>query len=332
MKTLKQGLCLILAIFTVCSLCACGEESNGNSNGISDAFAKEEGVSTKQLECDLAELAYIKNGILHNNPAGEYQVNEITVDKRQTNIEQKNDIIYCYVNISNDLYESDVYIKLTYNLYNGDMWSLDEDEYIREKCTSKPSRCFVLSEYPETFEKISSWYFDLENIQHINADILEPCDVDDYTYRQLSSYKTILGDGITGHDFYIYYYFSPSNGWTLTRDYRITDKWYVVKPDKVFGNFKKTYNDGVTHEYLSFYNYNANDNTVSYTYTDSSNRTSTGTATVDAGNMSVTNVQHPAGGNWVSDGMCTFYYSFEYNVWSLNRVLWDSKYAFKRVG
>lgn len=304
------------------------ESSKGSSNSISDVFTKEEGVPTKQFESDIAELSYVKNGIINNNTAGEYQINEIIVDKRQTNIEQKNDIIYFFVNISNQLYESDVYIKLTYNLYNGDIWTLDEDEYIGEKSTSKPLKCVVMSEFPERFEDFyvnGSHEIKVENIQHIRDDNLSPYDVDYYTYKQTSYYKVVSTDGIFGADIYIDYYFSPTRGWTqITRDYFVKNyeiqNAYCLKPDEIFGNFKRvSLTIGRYQEYLQFYNYNANDNTISYTYTNESNQKINGTAIFDILNMTISNDEY------------TFCYDTEFEIWRFSDGSWSYDMAYKKM-
>lgn len=304
------------------------DESKGSSNGILDVFSKEEGVSTEQFESDVAELSYIKNGIVNNNTAGEYQVNEITVEKRQTNIEQKNDIIYCFVNISNELYESDVYVKLTYNLYNGDIWTLDEDEYISEESVSKPLKCVGMSNFPESFDEFyvnGSHEIEVENIQYIKDDNLMPCDVDYYTYKQTSYYKVVSTEGIFGADICIDYYFNPTRGWTqITREYFVKNyeiqKAYCLKPDEIFGDFKRvSLTIGRYQEYLQFYNYNSNDNTISYTYTNESNQKINGTAVFDILNMSISNDEY------------TFNYETEYEVWHFGSGFWSYDMAYKKM-
>lgn len=286
------------------------------------------GVSMKQIETDIAELSYIKNGIMSNNTAGEYIVNEITLDKRQKNIEQKNDIIYCCVNISNELYESDVYVKLIYNLYNGGIWSLDENECIREESTSKPLKCAVMSELPERFKEFyvnGSHEIEVQNIQYIKDDNLVSCDVGNYTYKQTSYYKIVSTDGIFGADIYIDYFFSPSSGWTqITRDYFVDNyeiqKTYCLNPDEIFGNFRRvSVTIGRYQEYLQFYNYNPNDNTINYTYTNESNQKINGTAVFDIMEMSIIDEKY------------AFYYDIEFKIWRLGGSSWSYDMAYDKI-
>lgn len=279
---------------------------------------KEKGVPTQQFEADIAELSYVKTGIFKHYTGGEYVLNEITVDKRQTNVEEKNDIIYCRVAISNEWYDVNLYVKLTYNLYNGDNWVLDEDEYISEECTSRPLQCVSMSELPE---KLS---FDVlnplreyggehtiirKNIQYIGDDNLLFCVVDPYTYKQTSYYKIVSYDGIFGADIYVDYYFHPQKGWEpITRDYFVENykiqSAYLLKPDLIFGSFEKS---GYVYEFLRFYNYNATGNKVDYTYTDKSGQSHSGTGTFDIYSMTVSNEEY------------TFYYSIAGEYWRLGK-------------
>lgn len=304
------------------------ENKGGLSNSFTNIFSKQEGVSIQQIESDIAELSRIKNGIVNNNTAGAYEINEIVVDKRQTNIEQKNDIVYCIVNISNKIYESDVYIKLTYNLYNGNVWTLDEDEYISEKSTSKPLTCVKMAEFPKNFENfyVNGFHeIKVENIQHINDDNLISCDVDYYTYKQTSYYKIVSTDGIFGADICIDYYFSPTRGWSeITRDYFVKNykiqNAYCLKPDKIFGNFRRVSQTiGRYQEYLQFYNYNSSDNTISYTYINESNQKINGSAVFDILYMSI------------KDQNYTFVYEAEYEVWHFGSGFWSYDMAYKKM-
>ncbi len=276
----------------------------------------EKGVPTKQFEADIAELSYVKTGIFKYYTGGEYMLNEITVDKRQTNVEEKNDIIYCRVDISNEWYDVNLYVKLTYNLYNGDNWVLDEDEYISEECTSRPLQCVSMSEFPE---KLS---FDIpnpqdkydcqhgigkENIHYISDDNLMPCEVESYTYKQTSYYKIVSFEEVFGADIYVDYYFHPQKGWEpITRDYFVENykiqNAYLLKPDLIFGNYERA---GYEYQFLRFYNYNATGNKVDYTYTDKSGQSHSGTGTFNIYSMTVSSEEY------------TFHYSITGEWWRL---------------
>ncbi len=319
----KKGLIIaatvvVALMILVCILLIKGNADNKNKDlGV---FSKEKGVPAEQFKADIVELTYIKNGIIKNNTAGDYRVNKISVDKRQTNIEQKNDIIYCIVNISNELYESDVYVKLIYNLYNGDIWSLDEDEYITDQCASKPLKCVEIPITPvnDVYISMGVHEMDIENIQHIKDDKLMPCNVDYYTYKQTSHYKLMSVEGIFGADVCIDYYFSPINGWCqitlddFKYDYEV-ENVYCLDYGEIFGKFQKnTLKIGYYQEYLELYNYDAANDTISYTYTDKYNKKFTGSGVFDLLNMSIKSEEY------------MFSYDTEFKYWCIGDGFWSN--------
>lgn len=65
-------------------------------------------------------------------------MSDLNIEKRQTNKEKKEDIIYCSVEINNDYFQTTIKYKLVYNYYDQGGWILDENEII--DTTSKPLR------------------------------------------------------------------------------------------------------------------------------------------------------------------------------------------------
>ncbi|MBQ2934170.1 MAG: hypothetical protein IJE02_06130 [Clostridia bacterium] len=319
---MKKTLALLIALCMILCISACGENKKTKDE-------KEYGVSKEQIEDDISNLTTVKNGILKNTVAGEYVINDVTVDKRQTNLDDKNDIIYCIVNISNEYYESSVYIKLIYNLYNGDVWTLDDDEYISDKSTSKPLKCVEMSEFPQKFESFDVGIHEIgkNDIKHINDDSLTMCNVEGYTYKQTSHYKVTSKDEMFSADISVDYFFSPLNGWTkITNDYfednYKIEKMYILKPEKIFGNFKRVSQTiGRCQEYLSFYDYNSADNSISYTYTNEKNQKTNGTGVFDILNMSISSSEY------------NFSYETEYNVWRFDNGHWAWSYdmAYEKI-
>lgn len=93
---------------------------------------KRTGVSMNQIETDISELPAITNGVIQSDytPFATYTVDSVDIEKRQTNIEDKEDIVYCNVRISNEYYQTDLEIKLVYNYYDDGGWVADDHEIV----------------------------------------------------------------------------------------------------------------------------------------------------------------------------------------------------------
>ncbi len=93
---------------------------------------KRIGVSMNQIRTDIGELSVVKNGVIESEytPFDPYTVDFVEIDKRQTNIEDKEDIVYCNVVISNEYYQTDLQIKLVYNYYDDGGWIADDHEIV----------------------------------------------------------------------------------------------------------------------------------------------------------------------------------------------------------
>lgn len=91
---------------------------------------KLSGVSINQIESDISELSVVTNGVIESEytPFTPYTVNSVEIEKRQTNIDDKEDIVYCNVVISNEYYQTDLQIKLVYDYYDDGGWVLEENE------------------------------------------------------------------------------------------------------------------------------------------------------------------------------------------------------------
>lgn len=93
---------------------------------------KLSGVSMNQIETDISELSVVTNGVIESEytPFTPYTVDSVEIEKRQTNINDKEDIVYCNIVISNEYYQTDLQIKLVYNYYDDGGWVLDEKDFI----------------------------------------------------------------------------------------------------------------------------------------------------------------------------------------------------------
>lgn len=95
---------------------------------------KLSGVSMNQIETDISELSVVTNGVIESEytPFTPYTVDSVEIEKRQTNIDDKEDIVYCNIVISNEYYESELYYELIYYYYDDGGWILQ-----RENCIEK---------------------------------------------------------------------------------------------------------------------------------------------------------------------------------------------------
>ena len=121
---MKRILSVLLALTFVLILSACS--------------GAQKGVSMEQIETNISELSVVTNGVIQSEytPSVPYTVDSVEIEKRQTNVENKEDIVYCNVVISNEYYQTNLLIKLVYNYYDEGGWCLEENNL--EDYTSKP--------------------------------------------------------------------------------------------------------------------------------------------------------------------------------------------------
>lgn len=96
--------------------------------------SKLSGVSMNQIESDISELSVVTNGVIESEytPFTPYTVDSVEIEKRQTNIDDKEDIVYCNVVISNEYYQTDLQIKLVYNYYDDGGWIKDGSSVVSD--------------------------------------------------------------------------------------------------------------------------------------------------------------------------------------------------------
>ncbi|MBE6796719.1 MAG: hypothetical protein E7531_00050 [Ruminococcaceae bacterium] len=102
--------------------------------------SKHTGTPMNKIKADIGELPVVTEGVIEclYTPFSSYKVDSVEIDKRQTNVEDKEDIVYCNVGISNEYYQTELQIKLVYNYYDDGGWILDEHETVRK--TTVPLR------------------------------------------------------------------------------------------------------------------------------------------------------------------------------------------------
>lgn len=176
------------------------------------------GVSETQIQEDVSNFDEVKYGIIscdYVNSDG-YQIESLEIEKRQTNIENKEDIIYCDVIIKNSSFESYINYKIIYEYFDEGGWLLQQVEIIEK--TTKPL-CGVETEniyidwldYSDGFNRyeLISYgnNFERSNLQVIghNTDLENGIDIIEYQYTYE---KAIVKAELTFH-------FSQNSGWMV---------------------------------------------------------------------------------------------------------------------
>lgn len=120
---MKKKVIVLLSCAAVCwFLPACG--------GLSKTPAKTINADIERIIDDIDLENYFTSDFVYDSP---YQYVESKLQKRQTNREDKEDIIYYDVKIKNEYFEIISTYKLTYNYYDEGGWILEETELEDEK-------------------------------------------------------------------------------------------------------------------------------------------------------------------------------------------------------
>lgn len=107
--------------------CSTSSTTNHKTEKDKEQYEWTDGVSDSQLMEDIATLKSVQNGVAKSEytPAAEYTIDLLELEKRQTNIEDKEDVVYVFVTISNKYYRSVLNYSLLYNYYDQGGWILD---------------------------------------------------------------------------------------------------------------------------------------------------------------------------------------------------------------
>lgn len=121
----KIGLWILIFTIVTC-LCACSGEPQNQATG----------VSSEQIQKDAenVEVEYSTKYV----PTSDFKYISHDIIKRQTNTEDKEDLVYLESHYENDSFKIVAEIKLTYNFYDEGGWILDEtDVEIKESFATK---------------------------------------------------------------------------------------------------------------------------------------------------------------------------------------------------
>ena len=199
---MKKSLLVIVA-FVLFSFLAC---SNSHE------------VSETQIEKDINQLKILQEGFVSNDytKSEQYSVNKFIITKRQTNPDEKNDIIYCDVSMSNSFYKSEFSCKLTYVFYDQGGWILEESNILQKN--TEPIAPIDKNCMPDISVEIKEKNYTL-NKKHIHSILFDEnnkASIIDYSYSD----EKISFSG----NFILYY---NDDGWERINYNNIEEYWTV---------------------------------------------------------------------------------------------------------
>ena len=160
MKNLKSILCLIVVFCISFSMFGCAENNKKDS--------KENGVSASQLKEDIKKSDFIQNCYSSDFVyESEYSYISHDIIKRQTNIEEKEDIIYCNVTAQNKYFSVDFDVTLEYIYYDEGGWILEKSDITKKTPTpiAAAEKDLIVEHIFSTDNKIAyvAWYKNAPN-------------------------------------------------------------------------------------------------------------------------------------------------------------------------
>lgn len=122
MKAIKRVLCLLLSFVIVLSLIGCATQSKG--------------VADSQLKKDIEDSNFIQDCFTSEYVyESKYSYISHDIIKRQTNIEEKEDLIFCNVTAENKYFSVSFEVELEYIYYDEGGWILEKSNIINKTPT-----------------------------------------------------------------------------------------------------------------------------------------------------------------------------------------------------
>ncbi len=154
---LKKVIAIVTVIFFALNLASCVGKT---------------AVSKKTIQEDIGNHESIKfcyySGYVANDDFG---LKQFEIDKRQTNLEKKEDIVFSTVTVENSYFNVELSVKSLYNYYDEGGWILDELEILKEnvKPINPPDCESIIKDYNDKLLNSES----KELLYIINEDILK---------------------------------------------------------------------------------------------------------------------------------------------------------------
>lgn len=305
--------CFLLLILLV-GLTACGESK----------------TSDDVIRADIASLqnydSVISQNYINYTP---YVLKDYKITKRQTNIDKKEDIIFCDVTVENESFSVLLKEKLTYAYYDQGGWMQEKYEILEKniKAIAPPEDVLVCAKIMEkTYHADKCWLIptssgEIDAMQYrcskIELDEKEQVAYAKYTF--ISPVLTVDG--------YYKLICDPQNGWRFEPDGKDhTDKTEDY-PQLNIENYTADYSNMIGAVYkctalgLSIKIINITDTTITYDLISSRN-TETKTSKFYPLNGSISNVLYYGYGNE------SLSYSSKEDMWGFT---WGSYHGFKRI-
>lgn len=202
MIKLKKNIFIVLAIIPI--ICGCGSNRPSEST----------------IKSDLEDISYISQFV--NSGKKEYKITEVSIDKRKK--DKKEDIIYCIVELENDICEITSYLRLDYAYYDKGGWIVENSEQYKET-SSVPiipvNDADILSEFELQFQgvKVINHNTDLKNLK----DTIELVVSKESKY--LSAQGTIFAEYIFDNQYNYWRFSNYYNGENYQEDWKLVGSW-----------------------------------------------------------------------------------------------------------
>lgn len=195
----------ILIVCLICGLSACGSKTSEKTD--------------KQISNDIQQQDE------YFNTYG-LEIDSFSVSKRQTNVDEKNDFVWCEITASNDTFSYLAEYELTYVLYN-DGWLLEE--YVQNSSTVTPispptqtqdeAMALVLTNWDQQDKSnISESHLALKSSLQKESDLA-------YAYYFRMAWKNRQGLPGIPVDYAVYYWFDLASGWNTEVTTNVNVRW-----------------------------------------------------------------------------------------------------------
>lgn len=182
----------MLIFLLLFSFAGCGDDVRNDTKLDLEESTREK-VGSKQIVEDLSKNEVLKN-CFPSDFVKNSKLNYVShkVIKRQTNSEEKTDLIFCSIKSKNKYFTADLETKLVYNYYDEGGWILDETIISEKKVVpiSAPDKTLVIEGMIDCLNGKNNdedW-----DIPYIEEELLANEEFDDVVKSMISPYKSDL--------------------------------------------------------------------------------------------------------------------------------------------
>ncbi len=202
-NNMKKFFAYLSTIFILMSFTSCGKIAKPTEKTIKSDLEGNDTIQT----CFVSDFTSSEN----------YEIEELEIEKRQTNIKSKEDIIHLNLTMKNEYLEIILSTKCVYNYYDKGGWILDDLEITGQEATpiSAPNTEAIIKHYNDKISKNS------ESIKYLHSELnhlsKDPVTATNTNFKdKTASVKTISENKIQKISGIINLKFDNKNGWIIT--------------------------------------------------------------------------------------------------------------------